>query len=60
MKDSNIERLQPTFSLEDDRMQSLKQILPEAFADGKINFETLRELLGDETEDEQAEHFGLS
>lgn len=59
MKDS-IERLQPTYSLEEDRLSALKQILPEAFADGKINFETLRELLGDDVEDERDEHFGLS
>jgi len=59
MKDS-IERLQPTYSLEEDRLNALKQILPEAFADGKINFDTLRELLGDDVEDERDEHFGLS
>lgn len=59
MKDE-IERLQPTFSLEEDRLDALKQIVPEAFADGKINFETLRELLGDDVEDERDEHFGLS
>ena len=59
MKDTT-ERLQPTYSLEEDRLNALKLILPEAFADGKINFETLRELLGDDVEDERDEHFGLS
>jgi len=59
MKDST-QRLQPTYSLEEDRLNALKQILPEAFADGKINFDTLRELLGDDVEDERDEHFGLS
>ncbi|HSK74241.1 MAG TPA: site-specific DNA-methyltransferase, partial [Pyrinomonadaceae bacterium] len=53
-------KLRPTFSLEEDRLVALRQILPEAFADGKINFETLRELLGDTVEDERNEHFGLS
>ena len=59
MKDAH-ETLRPTFSLEEDRINVLKQILPEAFADGKINFETLRQLLGDDVEDEAEEHFGLS
>lgn len=59
MKDS-IEPLRPTFSLEEDRINALRQILPEAFADGKINFDTLRQLLGDDVEDEREEHFGLS
>lgn len=59
MKDST-QRLQPTYSLEEERLNALKQILPEAFADGKINFDTLRELLGDDVEDERDEHFGLS
>lgn len=59
MKDST-QRLQPTYSLEEDRLNALKQILPEAFADGKINFDTLRELLGDDVEEERDEHFGLS
>lgn len=53
-------KLRPTFSLEEDRLIALRQILPEAFADGKINFETLRELLGDVVENERDEHFGLS
>ena len=53
-------KLRPTFSLEEDRLVALRQILPEAFADGKINFETLRELLGEKVEDERDEHFGLS
>lgn len=59
MKES-IERLRPTYSLEEDRLNALRQILPGAFEDGKINFETLRELLGDEVEDEGDDHFGLS
>ncbi len=59
MKDST-ETLRPTFSLEEERLAVLRQILPEAFADGKINFDTLRQLLGDDVEDESGEHFGLS
>lgn len=52
-----------TSQLETERLNQLKAILPEAFADGKINFETLRQLLGDYVEpenDEEIEHFGLS
>ncbi len=33
--------------------------IPEAFADGKINWDTLREILGENLEDESQEHFGL-
>jgi adenine-specific DNA-methyltransferase len=61
MNDKNWETLEPTFSLEEDRLRILKQALPEAFTDGKINFDTLKELLGEAVaDDEQDEHFGLS
>lgn len=61
MNDKNWENLEPTFSLEEDRLRILKQALPEAFTDGKINFDTLKELLGASVADEeQDEHFGLS
>ncbi len=53
------ERLRPAFSLADEKIAELNKILPEAFADGKINFDSLKEALGDFTEDEDAEHFGL-
>lgn len=53
-------RLEPTFSLEDERLASLKQIVPEAFTDGKVDFERLKELLGEVVEDESSEHFGLN
>ncbi len=35
-------------------------MVPEAFADGKINWDTLREALGEHLEDETQEHFGLT
>ncbi len=56
-----IEKLRPTFALDEERLHALEQIVPEAFADGKINWETLREVLGDrlETDDLRTEHFGL-
>lgn len=55
------ENLEPTFSLVEDRLRILKQALPEAFTDGKINFDSLKELLGEAiANEEQDEHFGLS
>lgn len=61
MNDKNWENLEPTFSLVEDRLRILKQALPEAFTDGKINFDSLKELLGEAiADDQQDEHFGLS
>ena len=55
------EKLRPAFTFTEDRLRQLQQVVPEAFADGKINWETLREVLGNYLEDEEAceEHFGL-
>jgi adenine-specific DNA-methyltransferase len=55
-----IQKLRPTFTLTEDRLRQLQQVVPEAFADGKINWETLREALGEVLEDETQEHFGLT
>lgn len=56
-----IEKLKPSFHFEAERIEQLKQIAPEAFADGKIIWENLQEALGDFIDDENAntEHFGL-
>jgi adenine-specific DNA-methyltransferase len=54
-----IERLRPSFTFSEDRLAELRAVVPEAFADGKINWDTLREALGDHLEDENQEHFGL-
>ncbi len=56
-----IEKLKPTFSLDEERLRALEQAVPEAFADGKINWEVLREILGERVDDDEAgiEHFGL-
>jgi adenine-specific DNA-methyltransferase len=56
-----IEKLKPTFSLDEERLRALEQVVPEAFADGRVNWEVLRESLGERVEDEEAgtEHFGL-
>jgi len=56
------EKLRPEFTFDDDKINQLKQIVPECFEDGKINFETLRQNLGDWAQDEDddtLEHFGL-
>lgn len=56
-----IEKLIPKFIFDEERIKQLKQIAPEAFADGKINWETLRESLGGQLEEDgqDEEHFGL-
>jgi adenine-specific DNA-methyltransferase len=56
-----IEKLRPQYIFDEQRIEELKQIAPECFADGKINWEVLREALGDYAEKEgpDEEHFGL-
>ena len=56
-----IEKLRPTYSFDEERIKELNRIVPEVFADGKINWEVLKEALGEYLEDEkgQVEHFGL-
>jgi adenine-specific DNA-methyltransferase len=56
-----ITHLRPSFTFDDDRLAALRALVPEAFADGRINWDTLHEALGDHLEDEaaDAEHFGL-
>lgn len=61
MKDGTmpISKLRPSFTLTEDRLRELQAVVPEAFADGRINWDTLREALGETLEDETKEHFGL-
>ncbi|MFH1905958.1 MAG: site-specific DNA-methyltransferase [Chloroflexota bacterium] len=54
-----IEKLRPSFTFDSDRLRELAGVVPEAFADDKINWDTLREALGEHLEDETQEHFGL-
>ncbi|NLE75135.1 MAG: site-specific DNA-methyltransferase, partial [Chloroflexi bacterium] len=56
-----IEKLTPSYTLTEDRLEALKQVLPEAFADGQIHWDTLREVLGEHLEDDAptSERFGL-
>ena len=42
-----ISRLTPSYTLTEDRLAQLKEAVPEAFADGKVDWEALRELLGE-------------
>jgi len=56
----SIEKFHPSFTFTEDRLRDLATLVPEAFADGKINWDTLRETLGEQLEDETQEHFGLS
>jgi len=55
-------RLRPSFTFTDEKLAELKRVAPEAFADGKVNWEVLREALGEHVDDEgaEAEHFGLN
>ena len=53
------EKLKPTYEFTENKIKAFKQIVPEAFEDGKINFDTLRECLGDLIEDSDDERFGL-
>ena len=42
-----------------ENIQQLKVLFPEAFVEGKVDFEVLRQLLGDELDD-RAEKYGLN
>jgi len=55
------ERLRPAFTFDAERIEQLKAIVPEAFADGAINWDALRAALDVHLEDDgaDAEHFGL-
>lgn len=56
-----ITKLRPSYAFTQERLEQLKQVVPEAFADGKVNWDVLRGAMGEELEDEGpgAEHFGL-
>jgi len=57
-----VTKLRPSFAFTQERLEQLKQVVPEAFADGRVNWDVLREAMGEYLEDEGlvAEHFGLS
>lgn len=56
------EKLRPEYVFDEEKIAQLKQLAPECFEDGKINFTTLSQNLGDwrqDEEDPELEHFGL-
>ena len=56
-----VEKFQPSYTFEDDRLNELKQLFPEAFEDGVFNVDTFKELIGDfSTDNSDKEHFGLN
>ena len=58
----SIEKFTPFYDIYSERIEKLKEVVPEAFADGKINWETLKECLGNFIEDEDAstEHYSFT
>ncbi len=56
----SIEKLRPSFTFTEDRLKELQAVAPEAFTDGKINWDVLREALGECLEEPDQEHFGLN
>ena len=50
-----ITKLRPSFTFTEDRLAELRAVVPEAFADGKINWEVLQEALGEYLEEPDAE-----
>src|SRR5690349_17147365 len=57
-----VSKLRPSIPIESERLMALNKALPEAFADGKINWDSLKLILANNLEDEghQAEHYGLT
>jgi len=57
----SIEKFQPSYDIYQERMERLKIVVPEAFADGKINWDVLRECLGSFVEDDaNKEHYAFT
>ena len=40
-QDMSIQKIRPTFTFDEDRLAELRAVVPEAFADGKINWDVL-------------------
>ena len=54
------ERLRPSFTFDEDKIKELKKIAPEAFSDNQINWDVLKEALGENLEEGvEMEQFGL-
>jgi hypothetical protein len=46
-----IEKLRPAFRCDEERIEQLRGTAPEAFADGRVNWETLKVALGEWVEE---------
>src|SRR5215211_7048816 len=57
-----IDKIRPPFTFTEDRLTELKAIAPEAFPDGQLDWDALREALGDflDSITAPADHFGLN
>jgi adenine-specific DNA-methyltransferase len=57
-----LQKLQPSFKLNEEQLKQLRQIVPEAFQDNILDFNALYEALADQIEEDEfkMEHFGLS
>ena len=56
-----ISKLKPIPTIQENLLEELKQLIPEAISEGKINWEVLKKVLGEHLEDDnEVEHFGMS
>ena len=53
-----IKKLRPSFNFDEEKINKLKEIAPEAFADNRINWEVLKESLGEYLEDDEQDYSG--
>ena len=53
-----LSKLRPSFTLTEDRLRELQAVVPEAFADGRINWDTLRTAIGKILENEAHVKYG--
>lgn len=51
----SIEKFQPSYDIYPERIEKLRTVFPEVFADGKISWDVLKESVGSFIEDEDAE-----
>ncbi len=58
----SIEKFCPSYDIFNERMERVKVAIPEAFADGKINWDVLKESLGEFIEEEgvDQEHYAFT
>lgn len=58
----SIEKFQPSYNIYPEKFEKLKSVFPEAFEDEKINWEILKECLGNfvEKEGQETEHYSFT